>query len=360
MKEKSNEDLLLVEPYQEDDQASYLEKQNQLITYNQFSLAMNHAETILNHLNSKSEITSDIYAYVRSLPFHKMIDYKFNYKANLYTLPNHHDIETTNQIDYIFKLIGNTKDRALGYNLFVKEVINKIPHDIEASSVLPLLLYKIKTADNLEVIRIAAEFTCKLSSFTTNDWLVESALYITQREIANHVIMKHLGNSITCLCDNSDNANEIIEVYFNQIQSYKTIAGKIATIKVTEDLVSHVNMKPQLHSKAIEVMKSYIDEEDIKFKSVKVILDIFQIKESLNQDNKEWPVRLANAVRIANYKYHFIDTHPFLEKTRDGEIQFHNKNFEDVLHVNKLDHCPEGYHNCNNEVDIYIVNGFNE
>ena len=58
-------------------------------------------------------------------------------------------------------------------------------------------------------------------------------------------------------------------------------------------------------------MESYIGDEDIKFQSVKVILDIFHIKESLNPDNKDWPVRLANAVRLANYKYKFIDTHPF-------------------------------------------------
>lgn len=384
----------LHEPETDPQNSSASLKMESGITYAEFSLAIYHAKTILSHLYSEGEITpkpilnqanefelessesawadeaetestqnslaSDIYDYVRSLPFSKMIDYKFNYKANLYTIANHHNRETAGQIDYIFKLMDDTKDRALGYNLFVKEVINKVPYDIEASSVLPLLLYKIKTEDNLEAIRIAAEFTCKLSGFTTNDWLVESAIYITQREIPSHVIMKHLGNSITCLCDHSNNANEIIEAYFNQIQNYKTTVGKIATIKVTEDFVSHVNMKSQLHGKAITIMKSYIDDEDIKFKSVKVILDIFQIKESSNQDNNEWAVRLANAVRIANYKYHFIDTHPFLEKTRAGEIQFNNKEFEEVLDINQLDHCPDGYHNCNNEVDIYIVNSFNE
>lgn len=358
MKENSDEALNSIEQYQESQTDIAKKRQTTLIPYNHFSLAINHAETILNHLNGKGDVTSEIYDYARSLPISEMIYYTSSYKINLCSIPNHYNTEIGIQVESIFKLIDNTKDRALGYNLFTKEIINKVPYDIEASSVIPLLLYKIKTLNNIESIRVAAEFICELSDFLTNDWIVKSAIYIAQREIPSTIAMQNLGKSIICLSYNSKNANKIIGAYFNEIENYKTTAGKIATIKITENFISKLAIKNTLYSKAISIMESYIGDEDIKFQSVKVILDIFHIKESLNPDNKDWPVRLANAVRLANYKYKFIDTHPFLEKARDGDQPLSEKVLEEVFYINKLEHCPEGYYNCNNEVDLYIVNNF--
>ena len=55
--------------------------------------------------------------------------------------------------------------------------------------------------------------------------------------------MQNLGKSIICLSYNSKNANKIIGAYFNEIENYKTTAGKIATIKITENFISKLAIK---------------------------------------------------------------------------------------------------------------------